>query len=171
MIDISCACGKTYRVQQGPVEKRAKCKNCGALLTIAKAPLENSADMDGELPWVQAATVAPAPTKKCPACAELVKAEAVKCKHCGSALLSDKQSQLLKNQQRFSLTLGYMLQLGGLAWLIYLPSVVGMPKSFSPTGDLYWWISFGGGCIISITGLFLVVPISAAREFKRLGKR
>jgi hypothetical protein len=162
MIDISCACGKTYRVQQGPVEKRAKCKNCGALLTIAKAALENSADMDGELPWVQAATGAPAPTKKCPACAELVKAEAVKCKHCGSALLSDRQVKKLKKGIRDLLVLAYLMWFGGVAFLLFWFFSFGPSRNAS--ANMWFWLPVGPAVVCSIIGGSIVYGVRQSRK-------
>jgi hypothetical protein len=54
-------------------------------LTEAVGPIEDRGDEIGEQPTFSAATPdAPAPeVKKCPDCAEMVLAEARKCKHCG----------------------------------------------------------------------------------------
>lgn len=51
-----------------------KCPSCGALAKNAPTEAKN----------INAAK--PAEEKKCPFCAEIVKAEAIKCKHCGSKI-------------------------------------------------------------------------------------
>jgi hypothetical protein len=45
------------------------------------------------------ATIERRDMRKCPKCAELVKAEAVKCKHCGSDITSTKGAEYLDEQK------------------------------------------------------------------------
>lgn len=65
------------------------------------------------------------PEKKCPFCAELIKAEAVKCKHCGSDLSQNRGQQPPKDKPKGGCMMGCLTVIAIFAVLIMLGSILG----------------------------------------------
>ncbi len=84
------------------------------------------------------------PDKKCPYCAETIKAEAVKCKHCGSDLMNPQGHDVSKavekgiRSEKTKESIGVFLLLG----IVILSFVVGFT------------IHFSAGFIILFAGLY-----------------
>lgn len=108
-------------------------------------------------------------TKKCPFCAEEIKAEAIKCKHCGVALdesiapepsKEDKHSSGKANALRrasfvkglgVSILFGIVaIGLGGLLTITVIGAIVGVPMMF-----------IGGGAIVLSPVMFLAMSEGA----------
>lgn len=80
MIEAVCpSCGARYRVNEAWAGRTARCKKCGAKVSIQSSP---AAEV---VPAAEAAPSADA-TKLCPYCGERIRVEAVKCRFCGEYL-------------------------------------------------------------------------------------
>lgn len=84
-IQVTCAvCGKKLAAPDTAAGMPGKCPNCGELVRIPGGPSASPAASTA--PVVQARAVQDEATKRCPYCAETIKAAAVKCRFCGSML-------------------------------------------------------------------------------------
>tara|TARA_B100000029_G_scaffold504818_1_gene584347 strand:- start:1112 stop:1657 length:546 start_codon:yes stop_codon:yes gene_type:complete len=97
-IEVSCsACGKVLRAKDSAAGKKAKCPDCGAVISIPEAVFdavdadEFGSGFDDELDFAAVEQYSPAASsggsgskrRPCPACGEMIVSGAAKCRFCG----------------------------------------------------------------------------------------
>ena len=96
-ISVDCpSCGKTLRAKDSAAGKSAKCPSCAELITIpAMEEVYDAEDVespvaDGEFGGGDSYDSPAIPDgRACPACGEMVKEQAKKCRHCGEVFDAD----------------------------------------------------------------------------------
>lgn len=127
-VQVCPSCGYERQPKDDEFTPQSECPKCGMIYAKAEALLKKKQQMaqdedEGELPGAEAPPVDDADeyeTKKCPYCAETIKAEAIKCWYCGESLELDvevkKRSEPSASKTRMSFGKGclYVIMAGFL---------------------------------------------------------